>query len=188
MLPIKKIYIDTRQRTADSASHSDFSIDLPTTFLMPDDTGFYVEDICLPISWWSIETGVNDMLLWGIQVAGTQGALPTQSQIPAGNYTSEELGVAIVKQMNGQFATTAPRFASEYRKAQNAIVIKWLETTNNTDQTKFFNIFTNSVAAYVVAMGVYPRSLPQTVYQRIIQKLHRWLISHQNHPVCFRLP
>ena len=59
MLPIKKNYIDTRQRTADSASHSDFSIDLPTTLLMPDDTGFYVEDICIPVSWWSVEEFVK---------------------------------------------------------------------------------------------------------------------------------
>ena len=50
MLPIKKIYIDSRQKTVDSASDSDFSIDLPTTYLMPDDTGFYVEDVCLPVS------------------------------------------------------------------------------------------------------------------------------------------
>ena len=29
MLPIKKIYIDSRQKTADSASHPDFHIELP---------------------------------------------------------------------------------------------------------------------------------------------------------------
>ncbi len=57
MLPIKKIYISSLQKTVDSASESDFSIDLPTTYLMPDDTGFYVEDVCLPVSWYTIETG-----------------------------------------------------------------------------------------------------------------------------------
>ena len=67
MLPIKKIYIDTRQKTKDSASESDFSIDLPITILMPDDTGFYVEDICLPISWWSIEEGYNDTIYMDIE-------------------------------------------------------------------------------------------------------------------------
>ncbi len=61
-----KIYIDTRQRTADSASHSDFSVDLPTTLLMPEDTGFYVEDICIPVSWWSIEEGVKAFIPWSI--------------------------------------------------------------------------------------------------------------------------
>ena len=119
MLPIKKIYIDTRQKTADSASHSDFSIDLPTTFLMPDDTGFYVEDICLPISWWTIEAGVKDTLFWGQPISGTTQVAQTMSVILAGTYTSDELGIAIVKEMNGQFLSTAPRFASEYRKAQH---------------------------------------------------------------------
>ena len=46
MLPIKKIYIDSRFKTSDSASHSDFSIDLPQTFLMPQDKGFYIDDVC----------------------------------------------------------------------------------------------------------------------------------------------
>ena len=163
MLPIKKIYIDTRQKTADSTSHSDFSVDLPTTFLMPDDTGFYVEDICLPISWWTIEAGVNDMLFWGLQLVGTTQIAPTQSIIPAGIYTSEELGIAIVKEMNGQFGT-APRFASEYRKAQNAFVIKWLDSYIGTDQTKFFKIFTNSEA---VALGYDARFIKRSINEFI---------------------
>ena len=135
MLPIKKIYIDTRQKTADSASHSDFSVDLPTTYLMPDDTGFYVEDICIPIAWWTIEEGVNDMLLWGLQAETTQLGTYPQSQMPAGNYTTEELGITMVKQMNGHFSFTAPRFASEYRKATNSIVIKWLDSYIGTNVT-----------------------------------------------------
>ena len=137
MLPITKIYIDTRQRTVDSASHSDFSIDPPTTFLMPDDTGFYVEDICLPISWWTIEAGVNDTLFWGQPISGTTQVPQTVSAITVGTYTSDEPGIAIVKEMNGQFAPTAPRFASEYRKAQNAIVIKWLDSYIGSNVTAF---------------------------------------------------
>ena len=57
MLPIKKIYIDSRCKSSDSVSDSDFHIDLPTTFLMPDDTGFYIDDesgksnYCCPIAY-----------------------------------------------------------------------------------------------------------------------------------------
>ena len=158
MLPIKKIYIDSRQKTADSASHSDFSVDLPTTYLMPDDTGFYVEDICLPVSWWTIEEGVNDMLLWGLQIETTQLGTYTQSQIPAGNYTTEELGTAMAKQMNGQFSSTAPRFQSVYVKATNSIIIKWLDSYIGTNVTSYFRIFTNSDANLGVAMGLYSSS------------------------------
>ena len=47
MLPIKKIYIDSRCKSSDSISDSNFQIDLPTTFLMPEDTGFYIDDVCV---------------------------------------------------------------------------------------------------------------------------------------------
>ena len=60
MLPIKKIYIDTRFKSSDSRSDSDFKIDLPTTLLMPEDTGFYIDDVCIPhthgIRWKLAET------------------------------------------------------------------------------------------------------------------------------------
>ena len=36
MLPIKKLYIDSRFKSPDSVSDSDFYIDLPETLLMPE--------------------------------------------------------------------------------------------------------------------------------------------------------
>ena len=99
MLPIKKIYIDTRQKTKDSASESDFSIDLPTTLLMPDDTGFYVEDICLPISWWSIEEGYNDTLFMDVENSFKQ------VQLIPGNYSATEAGAEIIRAINSTSAT-----------------------------------------------------------------------------------
>ena len=59
MLPIKNIYIDSRFKSSDSASHSVFKIDLPLTFLMPEDTRFYMDDVCIPHSWYPAETGRN---------------------------------------------------------------------------------------------------------------------------------
>ena len=40
--------------------------------------------------------------------------------------------------MNGQLP--APRFASEYRKAQNAIVAKWFDSFIGNDQVRHFKI------------------------------------------------
>ncbi len=57
MLPIKKIYIDSRFKSSDSASNSDFKIDLPTTLLMTEDTGFYIDDVCVPRTWYPAEDG-----------------------------------------------------------------------------------------------------------------------------------
>ena len=62
MLPIKKIYIDSKFRTPDSISSSNFKYDLPESFLMPDNCGFYVCDVCIPHSWYTIEITINNTL------------------------------------------------------------------------------------------------------------------------------
>ena len=65
MLPIKKIYIDSRFKSSDSVSDSDFYIDLPTTLLMPSNTGFYIDDVCIPVSWYAIDTNRNEKYILG---------------------------------------------------------------------------------------------------------------------------
>jgi len=62
MLPLRKIYIDSRDRTPDSKSASNFKIELPYTVQMPENTVFYVTDVCIPHVWNTIETGFNDKL------------------------------------------------------------------------------------------------------------------------------
>ena len=94
MLPIKKIYIDTRFKSSDSVSHSDFHIDLPTTFLMPEDTGFYIDDVCIPHSFYTIETNVNDQLQY---VYNNSTRTVT---IPEGYYNITTLATAIADGMH----------------------------------------------------------------------------------------
>ena len=62
MLPCKKIYIDTKHKTIDSISNSNFKWELPETLTMPHNTIFYVDDICIPHSWYGIEENVNDKI------------------------------------------------------------------------------------------------------------------------------
>ena len=62
MLPLKKIYIDSRDRTPDSRSASNFKIELQQTVQMPDNTVFYVTDVCIPNVWNTIEENFNDKL------------------------------------------------------------------------------------------------------------------------------
>ena len=95
MLPIKKIYIDTRFKSSDSESHSDFKIDLPITYLMPEDTGFYIDDVCIPHSFYTIETGVNDQLQF-MYLDTTRRTVT----IPEGNYNITTLASAMSDGMN----------------------------------------------------------------------------------------
>ena len=64
MLPIKNIYIDSRNRTADSISSSNFKIEIDHTLQMPDNAVFFVTDICMPHVFQLIEAGVNDRLYY----------------------------------------------------------------------------------------------------------------------------
>ena len=61
-LPVKKIYIDSRSRTKDSASTSSFKFQLARNMYMPKNTVFYIEDVCIPHTWYTIEAGMNDRL------------------------------------------------------------------------------------------------------------------------------
>ena len=62
MLPIKKIYIDSKFKTLDSVSSSNFKIDLQSTLLFPENSVFYIDDVSIPHSWYSIEENINDRI------------------------------------------------------------------------------------------------------------------------------
>ena len=116
MLPIKKIYIDTRFRSSDSASHSDFHIDLPTTFLMPEDTGFYIDDVCIPHSWYTVNANVNDRVFF---YYGNQTLQP--ATVPEGIYNITNLALVIAQAMNTTL--NLPVFESEAELKTNVIRI-----------------------------------------------------------------
>ena len=61
MLPIKKLYIDSRMRVKGSKSSADFAVDLPNTLLMPENTVFFVDDVTIPVSWCNISTRISCM-------------------------------------------------------------------------------------------------------------------------------
>ena len=99
MLPIKKIYIDTRLKAPDSRSDSDFFIDLPTTLLIPEDCGFYME-VCIPHTWYTVEEGFNDSLCFGM------GPYHAEATVPAGNYSVTGLGAAIATAMSNTVSSS----------------------------------------------------------------------------------
>ena len=47
--------------TSDSKSDSDFTIELPRTVNIPDDTVAYINDLVLPVSWTTIYERNNDL-------------------------------------------------------------------------------------------------------------------------------
>ena len=94
MIPIKKIYIDTRHSTADSKSTSDFKISLPNNITLPSNTAFYITDITVPVSWYTVEAGRNDTIYFRIN---SSSYAPSKCTLPEGNYSTITLGLLCVK-------------------------------------------------------------------------------------------
>ena len=151
MLPIKKIYIDTRFKSSDSVSHSDFNIDLPTTFLMPEDTGFYIDDVCIPHSFYTIEEGVSDQFQF---VYNNSTRTVT---IPQGYYNISTLATAIADGMNAAigFGLVTP----EVNLKTNALKIS-LTSAYATGQ---FNILADSE---ITSLSTQNRSINCTLKSR----------------------
>ena len=102
MLPVKKIYVDTKYRTDDSVSSSNFKFELPYSVTLPENTAFYLTDFACPHSWYTIEAGVNDKLYYAVNPG-----LPTEqlfyriATLSPGNYDGASLATEIQTQMQG---------------------------------------------------------------------------------------
>ena len=112
-LPIKKVYVDTRFRTNDSISTSQFKIELPDTLALPHNTIFHLDDIAIPHSWYTVTEDVNDALYMQISVLDTTLSQPNTTNvchivtISPGNYNMVSLAHEIQLKTNAQFNTAA---------------------------------------------------------------------------------
>jgi hypothetical protein len=57
----KKVYVDSRFRSKDSVSNSDFKFELNESLDLPDNTFCYVDDISIPHTWRTIESHDNKL-------------------------------------------------------------------------------------------------------------------------------
>ena len=103
-LPIKKIYIDTKYKTRDSISNSNFKFDFPISLTFPENSVFYIDDVSIPHSWYVIEAGVNDKLY--IKVSPEEpdedlnGVSYTIVPLEPGNYVGTDLAAEIQTKTN----------------------------------------------------------------------------------------
>ena len=76
--------IDSNDRTADSASTSDFTVNLPSQLLINDDHGIQLKSLYVPNTLKTINTGINDKLYTSLN-DGTSTAYHTLT-FPAISY------------------------------------------------------------------------------------------------------
>ena len=57
------MYVDSRYKTNDSASNSDFKFELKEALDLPDNSVCYIVDICIPHSWYTLEDYNNTLYI-----------------------------------------------------------------------------------------------------------------------------
>ena len=120
---IKKIYIDTRFRTDSSSNSSDFKISLPETVYLPDNTKFFIDDVSIPHSWYSVEKDINDKLY--MEVVGDGVLFDIIVPIRPKNYTGSTLATAIQNELNVLiFNGNTDLFTVTYDQELNTIKIE----------------------------------------------------------------
>jgi hypothetical protein len=161
MLPIKKIYIDSRHKSNDSVSNSDFKIDLPVNISLPENTAFYITDISVPVSWYTIEAGRNNKLYFRVNAYNVDVIT-----IPDGNYNTVSLNNAIVDLLNLFYPLTSAgtpveKFTAFPNLSTNTIVIG-----NTTDN---FEIFTDEQVLKEISSNTFYTSLPLNSINTLLQ-------------------
>ena len=96
-LPVERLYVDSTFRTPDSQSSSSFKFQLARNIRLPKNTVFFVDDVCIPNTWLTIETDVNDVLYI------VYGGVELRVKIAQGQYAASALGTAI----NAAFSSNA---------------------------------------------------------------------------------
>ena len=121
-LPIKKIYIDSKFRRKDSVSSSNFKIDLPYTLKLGENTVFYVDDVCVPHTWHTVEPNINDKLYLRLTVnnVDTDYLITLNPQ----TYNGSQLASEINSQINTTvFAGNASTTIASYNPQNQTISV-----------------------------------------------------------------
>ena len=92
---------------------------------MPQDTGFYVDDVCIPHTWYTVEIARNDQFQFNFN------STKSTATVPPGIYEVAGLGAAIAKAVSDQ-VNSVGAFTSEYNKLQDTITISLASTSNRS--------------------------------------------------------
>ena len=110
MLPCKKIFVDSRNKTSDSLSSSNFKIDLGNTLDVPENTIFYITDVAIPHSWKSVEAH-NDKLYVQVSTVSTNPSTKANEcqivQLSHGNYNTSTLAAEIKTKLDAAFNSSS---------------------------------------------------------------------------------
>ena len=101
-LEVKKIYVDSRHRTKDSVSDSDFRIELGRNIFLPEKCVYHLENCVIFHSWYNVEAGLNDTMYYTIN----NEVNFIKAKIPSMNYTGAALATALSGALSNSLAAS----------------------------------------------------------------------------------
>ena len=110
--------IDSRFRT--SGSTSDFIFDLAEVISLPPNTIAYVGDVCIPISWYTVISDVNDRLYFSFP---SLYMLSTYIKLPQGSYSGASLAESIKSLLDEQLLSTGEHINVAYTEHTNLLTL-----------------------------------------------------------------
>ena len=121
-LDIKKIYIDSRFRTASSKSETDFSVELPRSFNVPDGVVAHIDDIVIPVSWSTIdERNHNCYLCFASGGALVEKNFTFEHKNYDGFTFAAALAAKLTEAIIGFPITPTPTFVCSYENLENQL-------------------------------------------------------------------
>ena len=159
---MQKIYIDSRFRTANSKSASDFNIELPRSFNVPDGVVAHIDDIVIHVSWSTIDERNRNCYVkpsCGSVITDTYFSFDYQ------NLDGFQFALQIATRLNMVFADFVPLpvFVCVYNLLNNTLTLSM--TDARTSQTVkdttpiIFQIHTDAT----LALAPYTNSTPTTI-------------------------
>jgi len=102
VLPVRKIYVDSRYKTSNSKSNSDFKYELSESVSLPDKSVMFIDDVIIPNSWLNIDL-TNNLLY--VERYFFQSGTKYYDIVPLtpGNYTAATLRTELESKLNASF-------------------------------------------------------------------------------------
>lgn len=138
-LPIKKIYVDSRFKTAGSQSNTNFSVELSESLDLPDRCACYLDDIVVPVSYYNCD--VNNNKLYVRKLTGSTESPTIDDKIVSlsvGQFNAEQIASEIQTQLRSTFPSgNGMQFICTYNNTKGTITI------NPNDPAVRFQLFTD---------------------------------------------
>jgi hypothetical protein len=119
-IPIKKVYIDSRFKTPDSKSNSEFKYELAQSIQLPDNCVCFVDDVIIPVSWYNIDENSKNLYVRRFEDL-TSTTTDRIVPIEINNHTPDTLTDAIQAALNTAFGAGVFTVSYDPRKLKISI-------------------------------------------------------------------